>query len=568
MKTLYAGPVKAGYEQGFLRRITYGGTEILRMIYFALRDHNWNTISGEINNETIAVNDSSFQIAYEYANTDGGVTVMEWKANIEGRSDGTITFEIHGTVTADFRRNRAGFCVLHPLNLMGVDVKITHPDNSQRTRSFPVEVDPENPFRNIRSMEWSASGTPFAIDFEGDLFETEDQRNWSDASYKTFCTPLDKPFPVELHRGDKIFQRVTFKPLVTLATPVTPDAFISLMPGTRSVFPSLGVAASTEVKALSPQAADLIRSLNLRHYRVDVYPGNEGWVTDFSGAYEIGFGLGTSLEVVLHLTEKYVEEIEAFVVLCLQNKVKLRKILLLQVNSLVTGQEIIDQVPAIKAAFPRVPVGAGTNYNFNEINKNRFTSAGPDYISFSIDPQEHAFDDLTILENIETQEHLVTSAKAIYGGAMPVHVSPITLRKRFNPYATNPADLYIPESAKADPRQKKPFAALWIFGSLCSLSKGGAAAVTCCQTAGDQGILSGEGEPYPVYDVLKSLSPWQGRQVEVLESSDPLAVQAMALDGKFLALANLTQQEQMVRHDETEFALRPLEIMFRPLHRS
>lgn len=538
------------------------------MIYFALRDHNWNTLSGRIENESITVNDSSFQIAYEYVNTDGGVSVMEWKANIEGRTDGAITFEIHGTATADFRKNRAGFCVLHPLNLMGVDVKITHADNMQHMRPFPVDVDPENPFSNIRSMEWNASDAPFAIDFEGDLFETEDQRNWSDASYKTFCTPLDKPFPVALHRGDKVFQRVAFRPLVRLAAPVRADAFISLKPGTRSVFPSLGVAASTELKSLPLQAVDLIRSLNLRHYRVDVYPGKEDWVTDFSDAYEIGFGLATSLEVVLHLTEKHVEEIEAFVVLCLQNKVKLRKILLLQVNSLVTGQEIIDQVAAIKAAFPRVPVGAGTNYNFTEINKNRFSPGDLDFISFSIDPQEHAFDDLTILENIETQQHLVTSAKAIYGAAMPVHVSPITLRKRFNPYATNPADIYIPESANADPRQKKPFAALWTFGSLCSLSKGGAAAATYYQTAGDQGILSGDGEPYPVYDTLKILSPWQGRQVEVLESSDPLAVQAMALDGKVLALANMTQQEQKVRHGETEFALPAAEITFRPLHRS
>ena len=29
----------------------------------------------------------------------------------------------------------------------------------------------------------------------GDVFEMEDQRNWTDASFKTYCTPLRQPFP-------------------------------------------------------------------------------------------------------------------------------------------------------------------------------------------------------------------------------------------------------------------------------------------------------------------------------------------------------------------------------------
>ena len=39
------------------------------------------------------------------------------------------------------------------------------------------------------------------IRFEGDLWEMEDQRNWTDASYKTYSTPLRLPYPVEIQRG-------------------------------------------------------------------------------------------------------------------------------------------------------------------------------------------------------------------------------------------------------------------------------------------------------------------------------------------------------------------------------
>jgi len=569
MKILDAGPVTAGYQNGFLRRISYGETEVLRMIYFALRDHNWNTISGHIENEVITIEGSGFQVSYDYLNIHGGETVMEWKAAIKGTADGTITFEIHGTATENFKKNRAGFCILHPLNLAGTDVVITHPDKSTTTKPFPVNVAPDDPFRNIQSMEWRSSGIPFSLTFEGDIFETEDQRNWSDASFKTFCTPLDKPFPVELRRSDKVFQRVVFAPGKQLS-PAQPVAeVVSLREtGARLILPYIGVAASTEETDLSNEAASLIRSLNLKHYRVDVYPGTEAWVTDFSAACETAFQLGLSLEAVLHLTEKFREEIEGFVVLCLQNRVKLRKVLLLQVNRLVTGGEVIAEAPQIKAAFPRVEVGAGTNYNFTEINRNHFSSRDLDFISFSIDPQEHAFDDLTILENIESQEHLVRSAKGIYGQDMAVHISPITLKKRFNPYATDPDDLKISERVKADPRQKQAFTAVWTFGSLCSLSKGGASAVTFFQTVGNQGILSPDGIPYPVYDVLKALSPYQGREVRIIESSDPLAVQAMVLDGKFLALGNLTQHGKTVRFDNADFAVRPWGVQLLALHRA
>jgi len=569
MKILQAGPIRVGYENGFLRRISYSEKEVLRMIYFALRDHNWNTLSGPIENENIAIRDKGFEIIYDCFNLDGGVTVMEWNGKITGKPDGTIIFEIQGKAREDFKKNRAGFCVLHPLNIIGLDCAITHPDGTEATHSFPVEVAPENPFKNIQSMRWKTADIPFSLSFEGDIFETEDQRNWSDASFKTFCTPLDKPFPVELKRGDKVFQRITFKPQDSLPPAKTGSSYVTLRDtGIRSFFPALGIAASTEIRDLPANAISLLKELKLKHYRVEVYPGKEDWVTDFSHHCESGYALGLPLEVVLHLTDGYLEEIESFVVLCQQNRVNLRKVLLLQDNALVTGQHLVDQVSGLKEVFPKVLFGAGTDYNFNEINKDHFIRKDLDYISFSIDPQEHASDDLTILENTETQEHLVKSAKSIYGVDMPVHISPLVLKKRYNPYATNPADLFLDESEKTDARQKEIFAAIWTFGSLCSLSKGGAAAITFFQTIGNQGVMSTEANPYPVYHALKSFSVFQGKPVNILESSDPLAVQGILLNDKILALVNLTQQEKSVHIHDKEFTLAPREMKFETLHRA
>ena len=47
------------------------------------------------------------------------------------------------------------------------------------------------------------------VNLDGDMFEMEDQRNWADASYKTYCRPLSQPFPYTLKKGQKVRQAVT-----------------------------------------------------------------------------------------------------------------------------------------------------------------------------------------------------------------------------------------------------------------------------------------------------------------------------------------------------------------------
>ena len=43
---------------------------------------------------------------------------------------------------------------------------------------------------DICGLKHSRDGATVDIVFGGEIFEMEDQRNWSDASYKTYCVPL------------------------------------------------------------------------------------------------------------------------------------------------------------------------------------------------------------------------------------------------------------------------------------------------------------------------------------------------------------------------------------------
>jgi hypothetical protein len=131
---------------------------------------------------------------------------------IKGEDD-TITFEINGESRSSFKRNRVGLTILHPIGpCTGKHCTITHSNDRQEILKFPERIDPHQPFLDITEMRWNPSDSIEAfLKFEGDIFETEDQRNWSDASYKTYCTPLSRPFPVEVKPGDQIRQKVTLK---------------------------------------------------------------------------------------------------------------------------------------------------------------------------------------------------------------------------------------------------------------------------------------------------------------------------------------------------------------------
>ncbi len=55
---------------------------------------------------------------------------------------------------------------------------------------------------------------------EGDAFEMEDQRNWADASFKTYVRPLSKPRPYVIAKGADDRQRITVS---VEGKPSTPD---------------------------------------------------------------------------------------------------------------------------------------------------------------------------------------------------------------------------------------------------------------------------------------------------------------------------------------------------------
>ncbi len=569
---LRAGPLSLVYENGDLRYIRLGDREIVRRLYVALRDHNWDTIGATLSNEQIAIGDNTFQISYDATHVHGAIDFV-WHATISGEADGTIRFAMDGAARSTFRRNRIGFCLLHPMDeCAGAPCVVEHSDGGLTRSTFPQQISPHQPFFDMRAISHEVSLDLWVdVRFAGDIFEMEDQRNWTDASFKTYCTPLGLPFPVQVAAGTRITQSVEInmrgEGLTTgdwrLATGDRRLVTFSLHPSSF-ILPQIGLASASHGQPLSEHEIVRLRSLNLAHVRVDLDLFSSGWVEALGRATSESNALAVPLEVALTLSDDAERELEQFVSTLVTLRPKACRWLIFHRNEKSTRARWVDLARAALAQYdPAIPVGAGASAYFTELNRERPAIDQLDLVCYSLNPQVHAFDNASLVETLAAQATTVASARA-FSSDLPIAVTSVTLRPRFNPNATGPEPEPVPGElpAQVDARQMSLFGAGWTLGSLKHLLQSGAASLTYYETTGWRGVMeTAQGSPlperfrsfpggvFPLYHVLADVGEFVGGQAIVLESSDPLHVEGLALrkDGCLrILLANLAHQPEDV----------------------
>lgn len=534
---LHAGPIAMVLENGALRYLRLGGQEVIRTIYFALRDQNWGTVPYRLEPGPERVGADSFSVFFDAVHAVGEQDVFRWRVSLTGEASGTVRFTLAGTCLQPFSRNRAGFCVLHPIaECAGKPVRLMQPDGTEADYVFPKRIAPHRPFPLLRAMRWSpVAGVTATVTFEGDDFETEDHRNWTDTSYKTFCTPLEQPYPVALQPGDRVEQVVTLSfeglPEATPAGPI--DAPLTLTVASQPyVLPRLGTLQPLGDGRLTHADGACLRQLGLRHYRADLRLFDADWTAHYQRAAHEAGRLSLPLWLGLTFSDKAVDEARQFAIVCRQHVAPVDALLLFTKEAYATQTGMLQAVVSrLRQAFPAVRFGAGTQTNYAELSRNVFEADGLDLIAYGIQPQEHAFDLASLVENIESQADSVASARALYPN-QSIAVSPLTLRKRYNPYAKHIPDRWVeqPAAVQADPRQHSLFGAGWLLGSLATLAAAGASDVTVFRAKGPDGLLTDAGSPAPAAQLLMWLAQWPEAQVRPVTVSDKLAVSALHVE--------------------------------------
>src|SRR5207245_9123560 len=177
-----------------------------------------------------------------------------------------------------------------------------------------------------------------------------------------------------------------------------------------------------------------LRALRPDHLRVDLRLQEPGSAGELEGAIQACRSLGCSLELALFMTDAWEDELRALASLPASHP-PISRFLVFPVHRDPVDASWMRAVrERLRELAPVAPVAGGTNVYFCELNRNPPPIEALDAVVYSPNPQVHAFDELSMVESVAAQAGTVTSARALCHD-LPVVVSPVTLKPRFNPNA-------------------------------------------------------------------------------------------------------------------------------------
>lgn len=581
---LSAGPLSAELEDGNLRYVRYHGAEMLRAISFIVRDKNWGTYRPVIDKLHVMQHADRFSVSYKAVAGDAAQRFV-YAVRISGSADGSLTFEGEGTAEGELRTNRTGFVVLHPITgVSGNPCTIEYCDGRIQTGQFPQLIDPVQPMMNLRALTHEfAPGFKVTCKMEGDTFEMEDQRNWADASYKTYVRPLARPWPYTLASGERVAQRIE------LTVDAVPGAVIARQAGpavlslqtTQGAVPPLGFGLDPHDAAQTRQVSGVLRHAAPRHVVISFDYGRGHDAATLEEAVATGRMLSAELwlEAVVRNVDAFEEEIAGLGQLVSRLGSPFKTLLISPAADLqctLPGSvwppcpDLNEIYCAARKAFPGVRLGGGMFSFFTELNRKRPPLANLDLVSFTTIALMHAGDDRSATEGLESLPAIAASVCSFIDGK-PFHVGPSAIGMRANPYGeapmANPNNLRQAMN-RMDPRQRGLFAAAWTVGYFAHFAKHGAAALTLGGGAGDFGLVHTQerhiakpwydehGGLYPAFHVFKGLSALAGRPALAAECTCPREIQATGamVQGKAeLWVANLTDRPQSLTLPASRF---------------
>jgi D-apionolactonase len=569
VRRLAAGPLSLELENGAIRYVRHSGFEAIRGIDYLVRDSSWRTPPAALTMRSLDEGQDAFE-----AVLDGEVRQDEihyrYTLTVSGKSDGTLEVVAEAEALSTFMTNRTGFVVLHPIKgVAGRPVTVTHKDGSTSETTFPELISPGQPIFDIRALRHEVADGLFVTcrmeaAFPHDpetVYEMEDQRNWTDASYKTYVCSLLDPWPYEIAKGARVRQRIALSFEGT--APAAGDdsagpATLTFGEGTHGRMPVVGLGLMPAYREGAGAAGNVLVKLKPAFYTAYAEADAADLAATLGDYAALAKALGAEvqLELILPQGRPPAEVLDEAAAACKAAGLTPARVLACPAPYLKSIQPIgpwpdvsdLGHVyNQVRRAFPDAVVVGGMASYFTELNRKRPPVATIDAVSCTTTPIVHAADDRSVMETHEALPAVILSMAAMAPGKS-LHLGPSAIAMRHNPYgaatAANPDHERI-AMVEDDPRQRGLFAAAWTVGYAAAVAHaGGIATLALNHLAGPAGVLGEGGRVLPVYHVMAMLCRASDRALRPLElSTNDLAGLAWQEDGHDgLLLANLTAE--------------------------
>jgi len=489
-------------SNGSLREITVGGSCQVYRIFSAFRDSAWGTPQPVI--DLVEESENMVVLRGDYASAGYGL-ITTTTVTMEASS---LRVEYRAEATQAITRTRLGLCVLLPAALAGSWITATDINGNSNIIQLPVLIEPHKLCTDVARIGYETSRNKVQIDFEGDVFEMEDQRNWTDFSYKLYSTPLTIPYPVHLPAGTIVEQAVSIKMFPgsspttesreRMGTPITLLNRKNKVLFTKSVpvLPQIGTRVGPDINGPVALPVDFVR--------IDL-------LSQLTSA-QVASALTVAGNLAVHLYEWN----QALLSRRIRKLFERHQIARHTVGNLVSGQ-----LTAPAASHSLGPALVGTDGTFAQLNRARPTMPAGAAVAIAVSPQFHDFDDRTILDNLFGLRAVFNSIAVLYPG-IPVEISLMELTPHFNPAAGGRE-----QNARtriADPRLQTEFALTWAFAAFCEASAAGVEAVCLFDSSGLHGLFQ-NGAPLPAARMVVDL-----RQLQ--EDGGPYAVSLPAFEDR------------------------------------
>lgn len=543
---IIVGPLSFTLEDGALRHIRVDDTEIIRGIAFLVRDSDWGTLTPHLRlvSRDASSDNFSLHLTADFETVDAVLSVSIF---INAAPDGLVV-RAQAVPSGTFTTNRTGFTVLHPAGLAGSPVSITHSDGTVEASAFPTLIDPWQPFMDITAMTHRAGGLAVCCEFTGDTFETEDQRQWGDASYKTYVRPLALPWPYVLSQDEPLSQSVSISWRSVDTPPIKQSN--TFVPGAM-LFPETAILVTAQdAERLIKHPEDITKVSPQRLLcHLDTTTGQIAeHCAAFSKLHAALPALVFDLELVCGFDNPPLEELAQIRATMDAARFQPASVLVCPAadrQSTPPGSEwppcpsLTEIHSASAEVFGESVLGGGMVTFFPELNRKRPPAGMLDFVSHGLCPIVHAADDLSVMETLEAIPHITQTARAIIGEA-DYRIGPSTIAMRHNPYGQRT----IPNPglgrlcmADDDPRHRAMFGAAYVIGLATALAPMGATVWTPAELYGPRGLTG------PITAAISLLSSCAGKPVHRAAIRDGLAE---LIIGKHRIITNLTGQRNQL----------------------